>query len=125
MTRKLSTHLLDNGLTLEFWDHSRVTAGDRWLAVLEMRLAIPLTPEALPEALRPRAAEVVRALGLEAVFTRREERHFIPAHELAETLKEMESRLLATSRPYLGHPDFAPRFIARKWQEHQEKRQWN
>ena len=40
---------LENGLTLELLDASRLLAGDRWLVHLVARMEIPLTPDLLDE----------------------------------------------------------------------------
>jgi hypothetical protein len=124
MARKLSQHLLDNGLTVEFWDHSRVTAGDRWQVVLEWRVAIPLKPDYLPPELAERREEVLQILGTEVVFSQQEIRHFIAADQKNACLEEMQTRLLAGNRSYLGHPQFPARFIRRQWTLRQEKKPW-
>lgn len=125
-TEKLiSRHPLDNGLILEFWDLSRPMAGDRWLVVLEARLAIPVGAATLPPELMGQEAEISRALGPEIVFSQRDERIFIAADEYPATLKEIEARLLALAPSYLGHPEFAGRFIRKRFTEFQEKERWH
>jgi hypothetical protein len=119
-----SRHALDNGLILEFWDLSRPMAGDRWLVVLDARLAIPVVAATLPPDLRSQEAEISRALGPEIVFSQRNERIFIAADEYPATLKEIEARLLALALSYLGHPEFAGRFIRKRFTEFQEKERW-
>lgn len=120
-----SRHPLDNGLMLEFWDLSRPMAGDRWLVVLEARLAIPVGSATLPPDLRSQEAKIRRALGAEIVFSQRNERIFIAADEYPSTLKEIEARLLALAPSYLGHPHFAGRFIRKRFAEFQEKERWH
>jgi hypothetical protein len=115
---------LANGLHLELWDRSRPVAGDRWQVVLEARMAVPVDKATLPPELFAKADAVQAALGPKVVFSRRDERNFIAAGDLPEILKEMETRLLALVPDYLGHPDFAPRFIRLKYAEHQEKQSW-
>lgn len=61
----ISRHPLDNGLTLEFWDLSRPMIGDRWIVVLEARIAVAIGPATLPPELQDREAEVVLGLGPE------------------------------------------------------------
>jgi len=115
---------LANGLCLEVWDRSRVVAGDRWQVVLEATIRVPVTAANLPPELRGERPAVSAALGREVVFCRREERNFIAAGEVLDILNEMESRLLEQAPTYLGHRDFAPRFIRRKYAEYQEKQGW-
>jgi len=121
----LSRHPLDNGLILEFWDLSRPMAGDRWLVVLEARLAIPVGAATLPPDLMGQEAEISRALGPEIVFSQRDQRIFIAAGEYPATLKEIAARLLALAPSYLGHPEFAGRFIRKRFREFQEKQRWH
>ena len=121
----LSRHPLDNGLILEFWDLSRPMAGDRWLVVLEARIAIPVGAATLPPDLKAQEAEISRALGPEIVFSQRDERTFIAADEYPATLKEIEARLLTLAPSYLGHPEFPGRFIQKRFAEFQEKERWH
>jgi hypothetical protein len=119
-----SRHPLDNGLTLEFWNLSRPLAGDRWLVVVEARIAIAVVRAHLPADLVAQEAEICRALGPELVFSQRDERTFVAGADLAATLKEMETRLLTLAPAYFGHPEFASRFIRKKVAEFQEKQRW-
>jgi hypothetical protein len=119
-----SRHPLDNGLILEFWDLSRPMAGDRWLVVLELRLAIPVGSATLPADLLEREADISRALGPEVVFSQRHERVFIAADEYQAILTEIEARLFTLAPSYLGHPEFPGRFIRKRFTEAQEKERW-
>ena len=120
----LSRHPLPNGLTLEFWDLSRPTAGDRWQAVVEARLAIPLAPENLPLELQDRQSEVASSLGSPVVFAKQEIRNFVAADQLPDLVRKIASELLDSIQGYLGHPEFAPRFVRKKYQEFQERQSW-
>ncbi len=120
----ISRQPLANGLTLEFWDHSRPMIGDRWIVTLEARVIIPVGPATLLPDLAAREAEVLRALGTELVFSQRDERNFIDAKEFEATLNEMTQRLQTQLKPYLDHPEFAGRFIRKKFAAHQEKQRW-
>jgi len=122
--RLVHTETLANGLSLAVYDCSRPMAGDRWQVILEVRLAVPVTPATVPPDLADRLPEVLAALGPEPVFSKQEVRHFIDAREVAGILAEMQTRLLQGLRAYLGHPDFAGRFLGRKFTEHQEQRRW-
>ena len=51
--RLLVRHPLDNGLTLEFWDHSRPLVGDRRFVCLVARMVITVRAETLPPELKP------------------------------------------------------------------------
>jgi hypothetical protein len=122
--RLLNRRVLDNGLTLEFWDHSRPVSGDRWFVSLEVRLAIPVTVEVLPPELKGQAGQVVEALGEEIRFSHTEERNFIAAAQAPGLLKEMQERMLALAPGYFGHADFGARFIRQKLADLKARRQW-
>lgn len=108
---------LPNGLTLEFYDCSRPMAGDRWQVILEVRLPVPVTAATLPPDLRDRADEVLTALGPEIFFVKKEMRHFIDIREVPGALQEMQTRLWEGLKNYVGHPDFAGRYIHTKFAE--------
>jgi hypothetical protein len=116
----LSQHSLKNGLVLEFWDLSRPVAGDRFQVVVEARVAV--AAENLPPGLQPQAAQILSDLGEEAVFTKQEVRNFVAAGEVAALLAEIQDQLLSSLSAYLGHPEFAPRFIRKKYADFQEKK---
>ena len=122
--RLIARHPLDNKLTLEFWDHSRPVAGDRWFVCLSARIAVPVRTETLPPELTAHAAQVVGALGEELIFSHREERNFIAASEAPGLLKEMQDRILALAPGYFGHADFAARLIRQKFAEQQALEKW-
>jgi hypothetical protein len=122
--RLLDRHTLDNGLTLEFWDHSRPLVGDRRFVCLVARIAIPVRAETLPPDLKPQGAQIVEALGEEIIFSQRQERNFITASHAPGLLKDMHDRILALTPGYFGHADFAARFIRKKCADLQELQQW-
>jgi len=119
--RLIARHPLNNGLTLEFWDHSRPVAGDRRYVLLETRITIPVRANTLPPELKPLADQVTGALGQEITFSQQDARNFIAASEAPEILQDMQDRILALAPGYFGHADFAARFIRRKYAEWQER----
>jgi hypothetical protein len=119
--RLIARHPLNNGLTLEFWDHSRPVAGDRWYVHLETRICIPLRTDTLPPELKTHSDQVRGALGGEIIFSQQEARNFIAASEAPKTLQDMQDRILAMVPGYFGHADFAAGFIRRKYAEWQER----
>jgi hypothetical protein len=117
--RLIARHPLNNGLTLEFWDHSRPVAGDRRYVHLETRITIPVRADTLPPELKGLADQVMGVLGEEITFSQQEARNFIAASEARETLKDMQDRILALAPDYFGHADFAARFIRRTYVAYQ------
>ena len=122
--RLLDRHRLDNGLILEFWDHSRPLVGDRWYVTLETRIAIPVETETLPPELKVNAGMVMEALGEEIIFSQQEARNFIGASEAPALLQDMQERILTLASGYFGHADFAAGFIRKKFAALQALRQW-
>jgi hypothetical protein len=114
----LLRHPLANGLILEFHDLSKPMAGDRWQVILEVRLPIPVDATTLPSDLADRASEVSAALGPEIVFSQQEVHYFIDVHKVPDLLHEIQTRFLHGLESYLGHPDFAGRYIRKKFAEH-------
>jgi hypothetical protein len=119
--RLIARHPLNNGLTLEFWDHSRPVAGDRRYVHLETRIIIPVRADTLPPELKELADQVIEALGQEITFSQQEARNFIAASEAPALLQDMQDRILALAPGYFGHADFAARFIRRKYAEWQAR----
>jgi hypothetical protein len=118
----LSRHSLKNGLALEFWDLSKPMVGDRWQVVVEARVAVAVTADTLPADLRAQEGQISAALGAEVVFTKQEVRTFVAADEMADILKLIQEQLLVSLRAYLGHPDFAARFIRKKFTDQQREK---
>ena len=120
----ISRHLLNNGLTLEFWDYSRPIAGNRWFVLLEIRIAIPIRPDTLPPELRGQADQIREALGGEIIFSQKDERNFIAITEAPQILKNMQDRFLDMAPGYFGHPDFAAGFIRGEFVKKKELQRW-
>jgi hypothetical protein len=122
MTGKLLLrHPLGNGLILEIHDLSKPMAGDRWQVVLEVRVPIPVSAATLPPDLADHAPEVIGALGPEVMFSQPEVHYFIDLREVPALVQEIQARLLEGLEGYLGHPDFAGRYLRKKFTEHQKR----
>jgi hypothetical protein len=122
--RLIARHPLTNGLTLEFWDHSRPVARDRWYVLLEARIAVPVRADTLPPDLLPQAPHVVAVLGDKVIFSQEDERNFIAASQAPGVLKDMQERFMSLAPDYFGHADFAARFIRKKYAELRERHPW-
>jgi len=123
--RLLSQYSLANGLTLEFWDLSRPLAGDRWELVMEARLAVPVNADMLSPDLKPHTSQITAALGPEVIFSKQEIHNFVPVGEVEDLLRNLEAALFTSLGRYLSHPEFAQRFLRKKWQEYQQNLQMN
>lgn len=120
----LTREVLPNGLTVEFWDLSKHAAGDRWQVVVEIRLAVPVLFDNLPPELKEKAGEVRAALGESVLFTKQEVRNFVAEGEVPGLLDQIVQELLNSTKAYLGHHEFASRFLRKKFLEFQERQKW-
>ena len=120
----LTREALPNGLTLEFWNLSKHAAGDRWQVVVEIRLAAPVTPDTLPPELKEKAGEIRAALGESVMFTKQEVRNFVAESELPGLIDQIVHELLNSTKAYLGHPQFASRFLRKKFLEYEDRQKW-
>ncbi|MFP4040380.1 MAG: hypothetical protein ACLFS7_07550 [Desulfosudaceae bacterium] len=113
---------LENGLELFLYDASRRVAGDRWQVVLIVRAEVPVVASllALPDG---KSGDDIRSvLGDSLVWEQRRERNFIDEKEKKAVFEAMVRRFNDNTRGYLAHPDFAAKFIARRYDDLAKKR---
>ena len=118
---------LENGLTLEMFDHSRHVAGDRWLVSFEAKIEVKVKPEYfVGDSKTAISLEDVRALlGEKATYRYKKERNFIAETEKEAVLKDLKERFLDTNIGYVSSPEFPSRFIHKKYKEaHSEMLLW-
>lgn len=111
---------LANGQTVEIWDASRKLAADRWQVTLVARMEIPVDAAIPPSE----ASAVKQALGDTVMFETKKQRHFIDETKKQGVLADMLETFTRVSVPYLSHPDFAARHVARRFAEHRKRRSW-
>ena len=103
---------LENGLTLELLDASRLLAGDRWLVHLVARMEIPLTPDLLDEV--PDGDQLCAVLRQESgdrlEYRADLKKHYVDEKDHERILGEFQDIVRREKMPYLSHPDFARRF---------------
>ncbi len=112
MNESLVTALpLENGLTLELLDESRVLAGDRWLVHLVARMEIPLDSgllDGVPEA--DRLLGILKEVHGDRLEYRADlKKPFVDENERDGVFQGFREIVLREKRPYLAHPDFAKR----------------
>jgi len=120
----IQTLPLNNGLTIWFFDASRKIAGDRWQVTLLVRMEIPVDAAYLRAADLPDASEIRKALGETVIFDVKKQRNFIGEPEKQQVLDNMKETFINISLPYLSHPEFPGRHIARQFAEHKKRRTW-
>ena len=109
---------LENDLRVHLYDGSRRLAGDRWLVQLIARIPMPVDAVWTPQPDDPvSGTDLKEALGEAPVFETVKSRHFIDEQEKDEIFQAMQAELVRHSLPYLGHPDFARRFLLKQYAE--------
>lgn len=118
----LASQTLDNQLTLNLFDASRKMAADRWQLELVLRIDVPVNEACFRGKPTPPASQdkLIAALGETTRFEYRDQRTFVDAAEKATILAKMQADLMAMAPRYYGHPDFAARFITKKYIESQK-----
>jgi len=116
--------ILDNGLTLELFDHSRPVAGDRWLVSFLARLKVELKREYFKGPHTPDVSfeEIREAVGDNAHYHHEKTRNFIAETEKDEVFKGLRERFLDANLVYLSSPDFPLKLILRQYRERLRQR---
>ncbi len=124
--QKLETRTLDNGTTLTLYDASRRQAADRWIVVLEVRVAIPIQADCLPaEFLGELSLETVREqLGETVTYTNRIERVFVSDEDKQDLITRFKDDFDRNTVPYLANPAFPARYIRKQLHDHQQQQAW-
>lgn len=118
---------LPNGLILELWDNSRLTAGDRWLVSLMAKVEVPVLPEYFSTLDHGELAyrDLVDAHGDPLVFTQEKVRHFVDGSETKETITGLCQRFKDNLIGYLGNPKFAPQYVLKKYGDLRDRQNWS
>jgi len=84
---------------------------------------VPVSEKCFSGKLTPPASqeELTAALGETARFEYRDRRIFVDAEEKDAIPAEMQANLFAMAPRYYGHPDFAARFISKRYLEKRKK----
>ena len=115
---------LDNGLTLELYDHSRPVAGDRWQVSFVARLEVELKREYFEGPGTPDVSfeEIRKAVGDYAHYHHEKTRNFIAETEKDEVFEGLKERFLDANLVYLSSPDFPLKLILRQYQKRLRQR---
>lgn len=124
-THPLLSCNLKNGLTLLGWDQSKKTTADRWTVCVMVEMTIPVESKWFVN--NPVDDEKFRRirseLGESVVFQQKRERQFIRADQKDHLVKEMSDSVVETGLKYLGHDDFAAKYILKVFADQQRRRQ--
>ncbi|WDN87159.1 hypothetical protein BuS5_00127 [Desulfosarcina sp. BuS5] len=115
----IETVLLENNLTLNFYDASRKIAGGRYYVALITRMDIPVKPEMFTNNGAEAATydEIVGATGDMIVFEKKRERNFISAADKDAVFKEMCDSVLTHTSLYYSREDFPKKFILSEYKK--------
>jgi hypothetical protein len=117
--RLLDKIALRNGLSVSFFDHSRPMAGDRCQVQLLVDIPVKVKREYLEESPDSSAAfqALVGALGNSISYQTVKVRNFIDVKDSEKVLELLKEEFLRANRAYFENPDFARRFVAKKYRE--------
>ncbi len=105
---------LENGLELKICDESRKIIGDRCLVKCAALIDIPTG--CIPKD-QPETGDIHALLGDSVRFELRRERNFISEEEKEEVFAALCDFFLDTSLSYLSHPEFAEKYVWKKYRE--------
>ncbi len=116
--KQIRTVELENHLRLNFYDHSKKIAGDRWFvsvtAKVDIQVADALSaPDDLPNV---SADEIREKIGETVAFEKKLERNFVSEGEKDEVFENLLTSFLSNTRSYLSLPEFSRRFVLRAYQ---------
>lgn len=117
----ISVHHFDNGLSLECLDGSKKIAADRWYVCVWFRMNIPVEERWFDN--HPLDADkfqqIRRLLGEMVIFEQKKERNFIDDDQKDQIVKEICDSAMETVLKYLGHDDFAAKYILKRFADQQ------
>jgi len=94
---------LDNGLTLELYDHSKRIVGERWTVILIARIDVEVSD-----------TEAAAALGPRITYEQKRERVFVDDDDKGAVFGELRASFLSNQQVYLARADFGERFVRRQ-----------
>ncbi|MFC1863920.1 hypothetical protein ACFL1Z_08225 [Thermodesulfobacteriota bacterium] len=109
---------LDNGLTLELYDRSKVVAGDRWLVSFIARIDVDVRKEYFNgfDSEMP-FKEIKASLGERVTYSYEKSRNFIDENEKDEVLLDLKDKYLKSDLQYLSSPEFPQKLIISKYKQ--------
>lgn len=122
----IETIPLQNGLTAELYDYSRLIAGDRWLLGLLCKIEMPVADEIFSikkewEALKE---PFITQNGQTIFFKLKKEKIFIDHKNKDNEFDELLRQLKEHSLIYMGHTRFLSGFLKRQIEEFEKRRKY-
>mgnify|MGYP006281778727 FL=1 len=115
---------LDNGLVLRVTDCSKKVGQDAWLVSMKAKIDIPVDESTLSdvERLGIDPPEAVSKLGEQVSYEYKAERNFIMEPEKDALFQSMVEDFMSTNLMYLSNPQFASKFIQKKYRDFTDKK---
>ncbi len=118
--------LLENGLSLEIWDHTRRVAGDRYLVKLEIRIPVEVKKEYFE---KERDGDLLYETMLKQVgtihyFRIYETRNFIDKREIDKVKELALVRVKKNILPYVSRYNFPKSFLLKEARELKKRLSW-
>jgi hypothetical protein len=119
MRKKLISKIdLDNGLTLELYDRSKVVAGDRWLISFIARIDVDVKKEYFKEFDSEIPFREIKALlGDQVTFSYEKSRNFVDEKEKDGLLSDLKDNFLKSDLQYLSSRNFPQKLILSKYNQ--------
>jgi hypothetical protein len=122
----IETIPLQNGLTAELYDYSRLITGNRWLLGLLCKIEIPVSDEVffLKDEWQGLKDPFTNKNGETVFFEFRKERIFIDHQNKENEFNELLRQLKEHSLRYMGHKRFPSGFLKRQIEEFEKRRRY-
>ncbi|MBT3311009.1 MAG: hypothetical protein HN931_02385 [Desulfobacterales bacterium] len=110
---------LENSLEVEFFDASKKLMPDRWYICLILKMNIPVEDSIRSSGDIPDEdiKNIIDAIGNNLVFEQKREQNFVDEMVKEETLDKMCDSAIDITLAYLAHPEFAVKYIRKKYKE--------
>jgi len=110
---------LDNGLTIRFFNHTRLYYGDFYLVGLEIVCAAPLHKEYFSDAAS--FAEARQILGDAAVYRKFVEQQGVPSTEIERVQERLIANFVTHSLPYFAGSSFPGKLVLAEYDKTRNK----
>lgn len=118
MEKLVETIGLDNGLSLEICDCSRLVAGDRWLVFFVARIKVPIEPGFFDEKSAGLSLNAVRSfLGDHAAYVHEKKSNFVDEKERDKEFERLKDDFLKSNLGYLSSPGFPNKMIMKVYRD--------
>lgn len=120
MTSMIREIILENGLLVRFFDHTRHYYGDFYLVKIEIVCEIPLHTDFFDD--QTDLEEARRLVGDPAVYRREVEQMGVPSTAIATVTERLMGNFISHSLPYFSAADFPRRFLRAELERARKKR---